>query len=576
MNSKPLDWLRRGLKCLGVSITCLGASAAAWANPYQGAPPAPPSSRMAQVTKSYLNKNVVQLPIVLDERVRPLLQEVQLFVKEGPTGAWSLKERVPATQQHFTFRAPSDGEYGFAVVTVDKQGRSVPADVNAEPPALVVIIDTTSPAVQLQQVEANAQGQTVQCDVQDANLEAGKLKFYYQSGDRNWRMLEPLPGTSDKFCIPAQAVFTGMVRVQATDLAGNTTSREMNLSTAVAAAPAVEPKTQVVNAVAPPPGTPGVVMVDGGGEKVHLTPPPTGPKVPGSPSALEERGPMLPAPVPTRTADKSPTSPGVEVVAHKPAADTRVPQEINSGKPVSGVPSVRPNLDAGPKRESATPTRQLLNQTHVFLEYEIERTGASGVGKVEVWVTRDQGQSWQKAAEDTDLKSPAEFDLPGEGLYGVSLVVSNGRGFGGSAPQTGDRPEMWIEVDVTKPSAEIMSVRPSGQDDGALIITWQARDKNLGENPVDLFFALKREGPWLPIARGLKNDGIYRWVAPGDAGASAFLRLMVRDHAGNVTHCETLQPIALDDLSRPRGRVLRIGTQPQGPMGTLGLLPEPK
>ena len=62
--------------------------------------------------------------------------------------------------------------------------------------------------------------------------------------------------------------------------------------------------------------------------------------------------------------------------------------------------------------------RQFVNSTKVFLDYQIENAGQSGVGKVEVWMTRDRAKSWQKVSEQTQRKSPVEVQLPGEGLYG--------------------------------------------------------------------------------------------------------------------------------------------------------------
>ncbi len=40
--------------------------------------------------------------------------------------------------------------------------------------------------------------------------------------------------------------------------------------------------------------------------------------------------------------------------------------------------------------------RHIVNNCHVFLNYEIEQAGISGVGRVEVWYTRDMGNTWQK------------------------------------------------------------------------------------------------------------------------------------------------------------------------------------
>src|SRR5262249_21071272 len=155
----------------------------------------------------------------------------------------------------------------------------------------------------------------------------------------------------------------------------------------------------------------------------------------------------------------------------------------------------------------------------VFLEYKIEQTGPSGVGRVQIWMTRDRGQSWESLGEDADRTSPAEVVLPGEGVFGVTLVVSNGRGFGATPPASGDSPDWWIEVDVTKPRGELVSVFPGNNGDrGVMLITWNAGDKTLGRERVDLYWSANRDGPWMTIAKGLKNDRQYRWTVPQEVG----------------------------------------------------------
>ena len=61
-------------------------------------------------------------------------------------------------------------------------------------------------------------------------------------------------------------------------------------------------------------------------------------------------------------------------------------------------------------------------------------------GRVEIWYTRDMGQNWQKLGVDPNRKGQAEADLPGEGVYGVTIVVANGRGFGTTRPSPATRP----------------------------------------------------------------------------------------------------------------------------------------
>ncbi len=78
--------------------------------------------------------------------------------------------------------------------------------------------------------------------------------------------------------------------------------------------------------------------------------------------------------------------------------------------------------------------RRIINTTHASIDYRIDTVGPSGVGKVEVYVTHDEGKSWRRVVEDVDRSTPADIDLPGEGLFGVRLAITNGNGFGGTPP----------------------------------------------------------------------------------------------------------------------------------------------
>jgi hypothetical protein len=244
-----------------------------------------------------------------------------------------------------------------------------------------------------------------------------------------------------------------------------------------------------------------------------------------------------------------------------PASATMTATEAHADK--AAVP-------AAPEVKPAETARPLVNNTHVALEYKIEEQGPSGVGKVDVYITRDNGETWEFLCEDADHRSPAEFNLPGEGVFGISLVVTNGLGLGGKPPAKGDQPDWWVEVDTTKPTARLHAVRPgTGGDAGCILIGWTASDANLGAKPIDLYYATHRDGPWQPIAKGLKNDGSYRWPFPRDIGSQLFVRLEVSDRAGNSNRCETPQPVLID-LAQPKAKVLGItasGPAPTPPLG---------
>lgn len=212
----------------------------------------------------------------------------------------------------------------------------------------------------------------------------------------------------------------------------------------------------------------------------------------------------------------------------------------------------------------------LVNTRKVPLDYQFDGTPA----RVVVWVTGDNGQTWQHLCEDADKKSPVEVEFPGEGRYGVCLAACATEG-DCKPPAKGDTPDCWIEVDCTAPAANLIAIRPGTAKDemGTILITWTAADKNLKSEPIDLYYAVKREGPWQPMAKGLKNDGNYRWHYPAElGGADVFVRMDVTDKAGNVAHCDGVQPPSAPTASeqpvgKPRVKVLGVSPHMGAPSG---------
>jgi len=484
-----------------------------------------------QTAKTYMNKMVFHLPVLIDNQARASLRELRLYAKEAPDQPWVLKEKAPPSQRLFTYRAAQDGEYWFMVVSVDHHGRAIPADISREEPGLVVVLDTKAPTLNLRLLPANAEGLVLQCDIRDDNLDPFKKRVEFQTADKQWHVLEPLPGQPDQYCVPRQAKFTGFVRLSAVDFAGNTAIQEYNVASLE------QPASPTVSNQLPG------VREDAIRPVQHNADP---------------AGPILPA-VGSEPVVQPPPEYNAQPLAFPKG--TGIPLQPERPDYVTSQFAMQTASEGAPK-PNPSPPHKLINGTHAVLDYQIEKIGPSGVGKVEIWMTADRGQSWKCMGEDLDRKSPAEVDLPGEGVYGISLVVSNGRGFGGTPPAKGGAPDLWIEVDKTAPTGELLAVRPgSGHDAGALLISWRAQDKNLGMTPIELYYATQKDGPWHPIVKEHRNDGLYRWQVPNDIGAAeAYIRLVVVDQAGNRCRCETPQATPLDDHSRPRASVIHVKT----------------
>jgi len=238
-----------------------------------------------------------------------------------------------------------------------------------------------------------------------------------------------------------------------------------------------------------------------------------------------------------------------------PATGSFVPAQPGVVEPAS--PS-SPNIDV--LNPPAEHERKYVNSKRISLNYELKEVGPSGVSSVELWFTLD-GRSWNryplKFGDDPNQKS-ISFDVAGEGLYGISLVAKSGVGLGERPPQIGDRPQIWIEVDTTKPVVQLHGVQVGqGLDKGKVMISWNARDKNIQREPITISYAQQQAGPWTPIVQKLANTGRYVWTIPDGIPYQFYVKVEAVDHAGNIGEAVTPDMIRVD-LSLPKVRILTV------------------
>ena len=468
------------------------------------------------------------LPVNIDERARGTLREVILWVKPA-RGQWMKAKTVAPTEKRFHYEVPQDGEYWFNVMTVDQSGKTEPRDVASVPPGLMVVVDRQPPTFELQPTTLPSGQPGLRCIVHDANPRYQTVNITHQTPEGAVRPLEPAAGQPGCFRLPGAYVLNGSVHVTAADWAGNQVTRDVNLKELTTHGGQITPgqlagQAQPIQQASAT--TPGLPVPPGNAPGGQSATPPTPPQ---STHTVARQAPPAGLNVPSPGALPFPGSgPTAEVQSRKPAVEAR----------------------------QGMPARQVINTKHASITYRVDPVGPSGIGKVELWMTADRGASWQRVGEDLDRRSPAELDLPGEGLFGVRLVVSNGNGFGGQPPVANDNPHTWIEVDTTPPTAQLRDVEPAAKD-GKLEIRWTVTDKNLSAEPINLYYATKREGPWQPIARGVKNDGLHPWAFPHDAGNQFYVRLEVADQAGNRTEVTTPMPVVLD-MTEPHALVVGV------------------
>jgi hypothetical protein len=227
-----------------------------------------------------------------------------------------------------------------------------------------------------------------------------------------------------------------------------------------------------------------------------------------------------------------------------------------------GTTRVSLSGDAGdpgrPPDPGNAPVR-FVNSKRFNLNYEIKEKGPSGVAHVELWYTPD-GRNWQLYRKDAP-SGPFVVEVLNEGRYGFTLVARSGVGLGERPPQVGEPPQLWVEVDMTRPVVRLLGADVDRASDMRnLTIVWTAADKNLGRQPITLSYAEQPDGQWTTIEK-VENTGRYVWQMPSGVPYRFYVRVEARDQAGNVGEAQT-QNAVLVDLSRPKARVLDVSPAP--------------
>ena len=231
------------------------------------------------------------------------------------------------------------------------------------------------------------------------------------------------------------------------------------------------------------------------------------------------------------------------VVKEFPLTALRAQAETPTPAPLAGpgpLPSPPPHAVAtplpAPPMSIRDPNKPLMvNSTSFELDYDVQRAASVSVTKVEIWGTRDEGRTWVLLGLDEDRRSPCAVNVDTAGMYGFAVVVEAGDGLKGRVPQSGDAPEIRVGVDLTVPRVRLTTAEPDPQGRPCRMrINWDALDENLGPQAVTISWSGSPQGPWTPAAQGIASSGGHECEFDPQGPDYVYLKIDVRDEAGNV------------------------------------------
>jgi hypothetical protein len=487
--------------------------------------PAPAALPEVIVTRHLL----FAIPFVVDSSTDPTrhVVEVQLYVSSDRGAHWQLYGKVPPNEQRFLFRTAADSEYWFVIRTLDSSGRLRPETIGT--PGLRVLVDSRPLALKLTARLVQPKQVSVRWEVDKASLKPDSLSIQYRalpSGPWQAVLMNSPDGEPTNTAAKGEAAIwlkpgEGQIQIRGeiADTAGNMGFAHAQVRTdepinarQTAAAVATQPTNQQSTT------------------QVARTEPAT------QTTATRPAGQGVRAELMATTDSHDAEPKGSVAIRISPAIGRQLASTSESS-------SLSPSIPGLPRGERP----RMVNSRLFELEYDVDAVGPSGIGRVELWGTRDGGQTWRNYAVANERRNALMVTVDEEGIYGFRVLVINGAGIGAKPPKSGDLPDLWVGVDLTKPTARIASAQQGvDAEAGHLIITWQADDNMLAARPISLSFSQNRAGPWLPIASGLENISRYSWPIDEHTPARIYLRIEVRDEAGNLAIYETPGPVTID------------------------------
>ncbi|HEY1186279.1 MAG TPA: hypothetical protein VGE74_01420 [Gemmata sp.] len=559
-----------------------------------------------------MNSRNIKLPIKY-EKDRRTIRQVTLYVARNGENTWYQEGFVTPDKDAFVYVAKEDGLYWFKMQIEDLKGNKDPADLTRDPPDLKMVIDTTKPAVRVTNAKRTGDEIVIEWAIEDKfpNDDATRVEFRATNGlDTEWRKVDG--GSRSGVRFPSGIKDSVTVRITAVDIAGNRSeiTREFPAGNADATTALSSPAPLAPAPTNTLPADPrNTALVPPAADAFPSAPPRIGPN-PGV-LPVEPIAPLPPGPLPAQTGALAPYQPpasgstAATVPSNPPGGNSPLPNYSQPGAPlVSNPPATEGpkqvatfDPKAAPPAHAATPaaawtsptvemTRaQVINFTRFDLGFDLEKRGPSGISRVDLWLTRDEGRSWQKWSEHDGkggavrvvLDDKANAQL--EGTYGFRLVPVSGANRSEGKPEPGSAPDMRVVLDVTPPKVVLSKPDPDPNAPDTIVIKWEATDRNFGDDPITLEYSDSPAGPWkpvatagtdpvvqatalnAPVAKRLANTGQYSWRVPVGVPARVHLKITARDAAGNVTERVTVEPMVVD-LTTPRAKISGIVPPP--------------
>jgi tetratricopeptide (TPR) repeat protein len=183
----------------------------------------------------------------------------------------------------------------------------------------------------------------------------------------------------------------------------------------------------------------------------------------------------------------------------------------------------------------------------------VDNRNGTGIARVTLYYTTDNGQTWERFGDDGDAVAPFEFNSPVAGRVGLMLVATDKANNQTSLPQSGSNPTFTVEIDNEPP---LVRIEPTFVNDKLTVgggketmVMWNATDEHILENSGTVYYSVDGARTWKEAAGGVPVNQPYVWKVPAEVQSQdCYLKITAADTLGNVGEARSIQ-FSIDSTS---------------------------
>ena len=484
------------------------------------------------------------------------IQQVEMSVSTDFGLSWTSAGSTSPPNSSIPFEASTDGEYWFRIRAIDRKNRSR----GSEGPDARILVDAAAPRLS-GRVWKGSDGEIVcRYAAADDSINLDTVSFQYRQTDGDWKTIATEPVLSrrspahlvgEEIWWAGQDVGSLTVKISMADASGHRTTQQFSM---LPTDPEVT-QSDLANEITTP-ALPSPLAGSSTGDSHRTKSVMLQDRLPGRKNTDMRWQPTLgkswaggePVGFAQPSNTQSSTIKNDSAVAKKkPLLTISSPTLADAIKENLQHPELSQNQKTGVVAEYRGSPLHLMRIQNFSWEYSFNvPEDLQGPFRVELWSTRDGGNSWERIAVDKDTTSPIDVEFSGEGLFGCRLEIVRDVPGTPIAPRAGESPSTWIGIDTTPPHATSLDVVTGKKSDSdAFEIHYSFEDPLAIPGHVRLSYSPHRTGPWATIASDQAASGHYKWKPHRSLPSRVFVRIEMPDAAGNVGESITQEPITL-------------------------------